>query len=213
MARFFIKFNKTLYTFQLEISPSSTAGDLLSAFQTAQNLFHDHKLSLFFQFSNQDAEFLSLSESTLLSGMVSVGIGSQENPFKLKAINTNIQIKKRLIGSLLVNDDVIEGVDPHGQSTVNRSQKVNEICDLLEYRNVLLIKSPPMTGKTSMASLIASHIYDLAVGDVLISNYHCYSLKGSAANGSLKKHSILCLKRIILHGRRYIHYGPKSISL
>ena len=70
----------------------------------------------------------------------------------------------------------------HGSATENEGISLNEVKVIkresiirfflarLEKTNILLVKSPPMTGKTSLATLIADSLYKNSVEKVLIIN-------------------------------------------
>ena len=51
-----------------------------------------------------------------------------------------------------------EGVDLKSKRIIWRDRTVEKIMDRLYEKNVLLIKSPPMTGKTSLGFLVADHL-------------------------------------------------------
>ena len=52
-----------------------------------------------------------------------------------------------------------EGVNLDSKTTILRTLTVKKIISIVHTQNVILIKSPPMTGKTSMACLTAHHLH------------------------------------------------------
>ncbi|KAI8829749.1 hypothetical protein BJ741DRAFT_669245 [Chytriomyces cf. hyalinus JEL632] len=63
-----------------------------------------------------------------------------------------------------------EGVTIGRRTTVSRDDTVSNILEKLRRNNPLLIKSPPMSGKTSMASLISNRLKTTATEKCLIIN-------------------------------------------
>ena len=63
-----------------------------------------------------------------------------------------------------------EGIYLKETKIVRRAATVKSLLDQLEITRVLLIKSPPMTGKTSMATLIADSLFRSAPEKILIIN-------------------------------------------
>ncbi|KAJ3193113.1 hypothetical protein HK101_005403 [Irineochytrium annulatum] len=61
-----------------------------------------------------------------------------------------------------------EGIHMESKTIVKRVGAVNAIIENLLKNNVLLVKSPPMTGKTSMATLVGNALHAAAVEKTLI---------------------------------------------
>ena len=74
-----------------------------------------------------------------------------------------------------------EGINLDSRKTLKRTATTARIVSHLEKTSVLLIKSPPMTGKTSMAALVADYLYANATEKYLIINISMldFSLTGS----------------------------------
>ncbi|KAI8892476.1 hypothetical protein BC833DRAFT_653666 [Globomyces pollinis-pini] len=56
----------------------------------------------------------------------------------------------------------LEGIRLDSVKTIQRRTTVNRIIDQLQLTNVMLVQSPPMTGKTSMAALLTEQLTNIA---------------------------------------------------
>ncbi|KAJ3236311.1 hypothetical protein HDU81_010900 [Chytriomyces hyalinus] len=75
-----------------------------------------------------------------------------------------------------------EGVLIGAQTTVSRDETVSNILEKLRRNNPLLIRSPPMSGKTSMATLISNHLKTTATDKCLIINLSMFDLSCRGEN-------------------------------
>ena len=63
-----------------------------------------------------------------------------------------------------------EGVGLNEPKIVKRTATIQTLLAHLRKRNILLIKGPPMTGKTSMATLMANFLFENAIEKTLVIN-------------------------------------------
>ncbi|KAJ3235988.1 hypothetical protein HDU77_011872, partial [Chytriomyces hyalinus] len=115
-------------------------------------------------------------ESTLagnqLLSLISTASCSFDNPLIIKSLN---DIKKHPHGlvspsfrPLGIGSSDLEGVTIGEKRTVAREEAVTNILGVFQNNNPLLIKSPPFSGKTSMATLISHRLKTTAREKCLI---------------------------------------------
>lgn len=78
-----------------------------------------------------------------------------------------------------------EGINIKSSKILHRSDVTTAIIKQLENKKVILIKSPPMTGKTSMATLIAHELeekYTKSIPKALILNFSMAQFAGTSSN-------------------------------
>lgn len=80
-----------------------------------------------------------------------------------------------------------EGIDPNSPKIVKRSETVDKIISHLQTLNVVLIKSPPMTGKTSMATIVVDKLRESAKKKSLIISLSMVDLSRSDTNWDFVK--------------------------